>query len=189
MQILQRDFFTRRTDYVARDILGKILIRRLDNELLGGIIVETEAYFGGDDPASRAFNGLKEYNSVMFEKPGRLFIYNVHKYWMLNIIAHDVGVGGVLIRAIEPTMGIETMKQNRPVKQLRDLTSGPGKLTLALNVDKSLNGVEITDDSRPVYILDNSYPYEICTSHRIGVSRDLLEHYRYYVKENIYVSK
>lgn len=156
---------------------------------MGGVIVETEAYFGSDDPASRAFNGLKEYNRVMFEEPGRLFIYNVHKYWMLNIIAHIDGVGGILIRAIEPTMGVETMLRNRPVKNSRDLTSGPGKLTLALEVDKNLNGVDVTSESSPVYVLDNDYECEICTSHRIGVTRDLPEHYRYYVRENSFVSR
>ena len=188
MQLLQKDFYSRRTDLVARDLLGKILVRRIGDELLGGIIVETEAYFGGDDPASRAFNGLKEYNRVMFEAPGRLFIYNVHKYWMLNIIAHTDGVGGILIRAIEPTMGLEIMKQNRPVKQLRDLTNGPGKLTLALDVDKSLNGIYVTKESSPVYVLNNEFEYEMGTSHRIGVTRDLPEHHRYFIRSNHFVS-
>jgi DNA-3-methyladenine glycosylase len=169
--------------------LGKLLVRRLDDEQLGGVIVETEAYFGGDDPASRAFNGLKEYNRVMFEAPGRLFIYNVHKYWMLNFIAHDDGVGGILIRAIEPTLGLKTMQRNRPVKNPIDLTSGPGKLTLALGVDKCLNGVDATSMSSPVYVLDNKLEFEVGTSHRIGVTRDLPEHYRYYVKDNRYVSR
>ena len=189
MQTLQREFYNRKTDLVARELLGKILVRRLGDELLGGIIVETEAYFGGNDPASRAFHGMKEYNRVMFEEPGRLFIYNVHKYWMLNVIAHSDGVGGILIRAIEPTMSIEAMRKNRPVKQLRDLTSGPGKLTIALGVDKSLNGVNVTSTSSPVYLLENSYEFDMDTSHRIGVTRDLPEHYRYYIKDNKYVSR
>lgn len=189
MQVLPRGFYKRRTDTVAKELLGKILVRRLDDTLLGGIIVETEAYFGGDDPASRAFQGLKTYNRVMFEEPGHVFIYNVHQYWMLNLIAHDDGVGGILIRAIEPTMGLETMKQNRPVKHLRDLSSGPGKLTLALDVDKSLNGVDATSADSLVYVLDNEHNHEVGTSHRIGVTRDLPEHYRYYVKNNEFVSK
>jgi len=189
MQVLPRSFYRRRTDTVAQELLGKILVRRLSDMLLGGVIVETEAYFGDDDPASRAFEGLKNYNRVMFEEPGCVFIYNVHQYWMLNLIAHDDGVGGILIRAIEPTMGLETMKQNRPVKRLRDLTSGPGKLTLALDVDKSLNGVDATSTNSPVYVLDNEYQNEIGTSHRIGVTRDLPEHLRYYVVDNLYVSR
>lgn len=189
MSVISRSFYNRKTDVVARDILGKILVRRLGDKLLEGVIVETEAYFGGDDPASRAYDGLKTYNRVMFEEPGHLFIYNVHQYWMLNVIAHERGVGGILIRAIEPTMGIEDMKQNRPVKNIKDLTSGPGKLTLALDVDKRLNGVDVTKKSNPVYLLDNQLDPEVETSHRIGVTRDLPKNYRYYVKNNRFVSR
>jgi DNA-3-methyladenine glycosylase len=189
MHVLPRSFYNRRTDTVAQELLGKILVRRLSDELLGGVIVETEAYFGGDDPASRAFEGLKTYNRVMFEEPGRVFIYNVHQYWMLNLIAHDTGVGGILIRAIEPTMGVNVMQSNRPVKRLRDLTNGPGKLTLALDIDKSLNRVDATSPDSPVHVLSNEYTCSIETSYRIGVTRDLPEHYRYYVKDNLYVSR
>ncbi len=189
MSVLEKGFYARDTEAVAKDLLGKVLIRRLGPELLGGVIVETEAYFGAHDPASRAFHGRKRYNLVMFGEPGHLFIYNVHKYWMLNFIAHDKGVGGILIRAIEPTMGLETMKENRQVKRDWELTSGPGKLSLALDIGKSLNGLSITDDSCTIHVLDNKYYYEMGTSHRIGVTKDLPEHYRFYVKDNKYVSK
>ena len=189
MSVLGVDFYIRDTEAVAKELLGKILVRRLGDELLGGIIVETEAYFGAEDPASRAFHGKKRYNSVMFGEPGHLFIYNVHKYWMLNFVAHDNGVGGILIRAIEPTMGLDTMRENRPVKRDRDLTSGPGKLTLALDVDKALNGFSTIDDSCTVHVLNNEYDYEMGTSHRIGVTKDLPEELRFYVKENRFVSR
>jgi DNA-3-methyladenine glycosylase len=189
MSVLLKKFYQRDTETVAKGLLGKILVRRLGGELLGGIIVETEAYFGAEDPASRAFHGKKRYNSVMFGEPGHLFIYNVHRYWMLNFIAHDNGVGGILIRAIEPTMGLETMKENRSVKRDRELTNGPGKLTLALDIDKSLNGLLVTEDSCTIHILDNEYKHERGTSQRIGVTKDLPGHYRFYVKNNMFVSK
>jgi DNA-3-methyladenine glycosylase len=189
VKILQRDFYNRSTDFVARDLLGKILVRRLDEELLGGIIVETEAYFGKKDPASRAFHGMKKYNRVMFEESGRLFIYNVHQYWMLNIVAHDDSSGGVLIRAIEPTFGIEVMKRNRQVRRHVELTSGPGKLTLSIAVDKTLNGIPVTEEDAPIMVLDNNSKFEIVSSYRIGVTKDLPEHYRYYIKGNEFVSK
>jgi DNA-3-methyladenine glycosylase len=189
MSVLLKKFYQRDTETVAKDLLGKILVRRFGDELIGGIIVETEAYFGSEDPASRAFHGKKRYNSVMFGEPGHLFIYNVHQYWMLNFIAHDNGVGGILIRAIEPTIGLESMRENRPVKNLRDLTNGPGKLTLALDIDKSLNGLSVTDDSCTIHVLDNEYKHEMGTSHRIGVTKDLSEHYRFYIKNNKFVSK
>ena len=189
MAVLGSDFYKRDTETVASELLGKVLMRRFGDELLGGVIVETEAYFGSEDPASRAFLGKKQYNSVMFAEPGHLFIYNVHQYWMLNFIAHDNGVGGILVRAIEPTMGVDIMMDNRPVKRLTELTSGPGKLTLALDVDKSMNGLPVTDESCAIHVLDNDMAFEMGTSHRIGVTKDRPEHLRFYVKENKFVSK
>jgi DNA-3-methyladenine glycosylase len=189
MSVLGTEFYKRGTETVARELLGKVLVRRLGDELLGGVIVETEAYFGVEDPASRAFHGRKTYNEVMFQEPGHLFIYNVHQYWMLNFIAHDNGVGGVLIRAIEPTMGIEIMKIYRPVKRLRDLTSGPGKLTLALGVNKSLNGEPVTEENSTVLVQNNQIEFEMLTSNRIGVTKDLPEHLRFFIKGNQFVSK
>ena len=186
---LAKRFYTRDTAEVARDLLGKKLVRRLGGESLEGLIVETEAYYGVDDPASRAYRGRKRYNAVMFGEPGRLFVYNVHRYWMLNFVAHEPGkVGAVLIRAVEPTEGVETMKANRPVMKATDLTSGPGKLTRALCVDKGLNGLPVTDDTCLIHVLDNEMDLEVSTSRRIGVTRDLLEELRFYVKGSEYVS-
>jgi DNA-3-methyladenine glycosylase len=167
---MKREFYERDTAIVAKDLLGKVFVRRLGEETLEGIIVETEAYYGKDDPASRAFKGKKKYNRVMWEDPGRVFIYNVHKYWMFNFVAHKKNkVGGVLIRAIEPIKGIETMQKNRPVKNLRDLTNGPGKLTLALAIDKNLNFIEGTSENCEIYVIENELRFEIERSHRIGV--------------------
>jgi len=80
-EVLPINFYSRKPDVVASELLGKLLVRRIGKKALGGIIVETEAYFGEDDPASRASKGLKQYNRVMWEEPGRLFIYNVHNDW------------------------------------------------------------------------------------------------------------
>ena len=171
-------------------MLGKMLVRRLGGGSLGGVIVETEAYYGVEDPASRAYNGRKTYNAVMFGEPGRLFVYNVHRYWMLNFVAHEPGaVGGVLIRAIEPVKGVEAMTVNRPVNDIRELTSGPGKLTLALKVDKSLNGCMATGLDCPVHVLDNRYVFEVGESHRVGVKADLPIKLRFYVNGNKFVSR
>lgn len=134
-EVLPREFYERDPEVVAKELLGKRLIRKLDEIFLEGIIVETEAYYGLDDPASRAYHGVKNYNMPMWKEPGRAFIYNVHKYWMLNIVAHEVNqIGAVLIRAIEPTRGVEVMKRHRPVKKMLDLTNGPGKLITALKI-------------------------------------------------------
>jgi len=189
-RVLTKRFYARDTTDVARDLLGKKLVRMLGGESLEGLIVETEAYYGVDDPASRAHRGRKRYNAVMFEEPGRLFIYNVHRYWMLNFVAHEPGkVGAVLIRAIEPTRGIEAMRASRPVNEDTDLTNGPGKLTIALNVDRSLNGLPVTDETHPVHVLDNHLDFEVGRSNRIGVTKDLSEKLRFYMKGNKFVSR
>jgi len=187
---LTKLFYARDTAEAARDLLGKKLVRRLGGESLEGLIVETEAYYGVDDPASRAYRGRKRYNAVMFGEPGCLFVYNVHRYWMLNFVAHEPGkVGGVLIRALEPIEGVEAMMVNRPVEDVRELTSGPGKLTLALEVDKSLNGRSATGLNCPVHVLDNRFVFEVGESHRVGVKADLPRKLRFYVHGNRFVSR
>jgi DNA-3-methyladenine glycosylase len=189
-RVLPAAFYARSPEVVARDLLGKRLIRVFDGDRLGGIVAETEAYHGLGDPASRAFRGKKRYNSPMWDDPGRLFVYNVHKYWMLNVIAHESSqVGGVLFRAIEPTTGVRMMRRLRPVADDRELTSGPGKLSLALRVTRELNGYLATDPDSPVHILDAPRVTEYRTSHRIGVTRDLPEELRFYVPGNKFVSR
>ncbi|MGD8545710.1 MAG: DNA-3-methyladenine glycosylase [Candidatus Bathyarchaeota archaeon] len=191
LEVLPGGFYKRGSDVVAENLLGKRLIRRWGKAtFLEGLIVETEAYFGLNDPASRAYNGVKNYNELMWREPGRIFIYNVHKYWMFNIVAHiEDGVGAVLIRAIEPVKGIEIMKRNRPVVDIVDLTSGPGKLTTALKIDKSINGTSVTVRNNVVIIANNKIGFEIGCSHRIGVKRDLEKKLRFYVKDNRYLSR
>jgi DNA-3-methyladenine glycosylase len=190
VRVLPAGFYVRSPDVVACELLGKTLVRVVGGERLEGIVVETEAYYGKGDPASRAYKGRSEYNTAMWEVPGRLFVYNVHKYWMLNVVAHvPSGVGGVLFRAIEPTVGLDAMMRRRPVLDMMELTSGPGKLSLALGVTRELNGVNVTDTGAPVHILDAPPVIVYGTSHRIGVTRDLPEELRFYVNGNRFVSR
>ena len=110
--ILPRVFYERDPALVARSLLGKVVVRRRGSEVLSGKIVETEAYYGAEDPASRAFRGEKTYNRVMFGEPGRVFIYMVHSHWLLNIVAHPEGeVGAVLIRLWNPWRGQESCQK------------------------------------------------------------------------------
>lgn len=188
-RILDGRFYCRDPSLVASELLGKQLVRRLDGNLLGGLIVEVEAYYGAEDPASRAFRGLKSFNMMMWMEPGRAFIYNVHRYWMFNVVAHEPGgVGAILVRAIEPLYGVDIMMKNRPVKNIRDLTSGPGRLSEALAIDKRLDGVYLTEEDSEIFILDNPLRMEVETSHRIGVRRDLEKELRFFVRGNPYVS-
>jgi DNA-3-methyladenine glycosylase len=189
-EVLPREFYERDPETVAKELLGKRLIRKLGKNLLEGIIVETEAYHGLNDPASRAYHGMKKYNKPMWNETGRAFIYNVHKYWMFNIVAHKPNnIGAVLIRAIEPTKGIEIMKKNRPVKKLCDLANGPGKLTIAYKINKDLNGVLVTSCESEITIANNKMEFEIGSSHRIGVRKDLERKLRFFIKGSKFVSK
>ena len=188
--VLSRDFFRRDPAQVAKTMLGKLLVRKFSNKSLEGIIVETEAYYGLEDPASRAYKGKKNYNRLMWEDPGLVFIYNVHQYWMLNIVAHELGeIGAVLIRAVEPINGLDVMLLNRPVNELCELTSGPGKLTVAFGIDKNLNGEDVTNLEGLVFLIDQNIKVEIGSSKRIGVREDLDLDLRFYVKGNEYISR
>ncbi len=190
METLIRSFYRRSPEQVAMDLLGKRLVRRIEGARLSGLIVETEAYYGPEDPASRAREGRKNYNRLMWSLPGLAFIYNVHNYWMFNIVAHRDGeAGAVLIRAIEPKEGIEIMKKNRKVEDIIQLTNGPGKLTRALRIDKSLNGTDVTDERSEIFIADREGRFEVASSHRIGVKRDLNRELRFYIKGNRFVSR
>ena len=192
LEVLGEEFYSRDTAKVAQDLLGKKLIRRTEcnKKCMSGIIVETEAYYGETDPASRAYNGKKNYNKVMWCAPGKLFVYNVHQYWLLNIVAHEVGkVGGILIRALEPLEGVELMKRNRSVDKIRELTNGPGKLALALGIDKSFNGLKTTDFSSKINIIEKDFEFKMASSNRIGVTRDLQKELRFYVLGNRFLSR
>jgi DNA-3-methyladenine glycosylase len=191
MKILSTRFYEKAPDVVAKELLGKILVRKLNSITLSGRIVETEAYYGQNDPASKAYKGRKVFNALMFLDVGRIFIYMVHGNWLLNIVAHRKGsVGAVLIRAVEPISGLETMKKNRNVKDLHCLMNGPGKLTRALAITKELNGVYVTKRNSPLVVMEGKKEsFEICSSHRIGVKFDLPRELRFFVKDNKFVSK
>jgi len=186
-----RDFYARDPDVVARELLGKIVIRRVGSDIMSGRIVETEAYYGDRDPASRAYKGRKNYNRPMFGEPGRLFVYMVHSWWLLNVVAHrEDEVGAVLIRALEPLGGVEAMMRHREVTDIYNLTNGPGKLSKALAMTNEHNGIDITDpDSELVVVGVEDEVSEIGYSHRIGVTEDLPEELRFFVKGNRFVSR
>ena len=134
--------------------------------------------------------GIKNYNKLMCGIPGLVFIYNVHKYWMFNIVSHKSNeIGAVLIRALEPTDGINLMIKNRPVKKIVNLTNGPGKLTLALDIDKKLHKHMVTSYQGQIYVEDYESELMIDRSHRIGVKRDLEKQLRFFIHGNPFVSK
>ena len=141
--VLSRSFFDRDPISVARELLGKKIVRELNGELLSGMISETEAYTGADDTACHAAKGKTERNAVMFGPPGHAYVYFIYgMYSMLNLVTESENPSAILIRGLAPLDGIETMKRLRG----RDtgLTDGPGKLCMALSIDRGLNGIDVT---------------------------------------------
>jgi DNA-3-methyladenine glycosylase len=195
LEALTPKFYSRHAEVVAKDLLGKFLVRSLGNDLLIGKIVETESYHGTRDPASRAYKGKKtKISRYMWNKPGTIFVYMVHNNWMLNLITGKEGqASAVLIRALEPIQGEDKMfelrtSSNQKIKNLKQLCSGPGKLTKAFGISESLQEKDATQQSE-IYVADNNENVKITKAHRIGVSRDTKRRQRFYISENIFVSK
>ncbi len=190
MRPLLRGFYERDAARVARDLLGKILIHISPAGVTSGRIVETEAYFGKGDPASRASRKRTKLNELMWWRGGFAFIYMVHNNWMFNVTADREGVpGAALVRALEPVGGIELMKLRRGTDDMRLLTSGPGRLTKAMGITHELHKLDLTRP-RPLTIAKGApAKFEIARSHRIGVSADLKRELRFFIKGNPFVSK
>lgn len=176
-KILGKSFFSRSAKKVAKELLGKILIRKINGKILRAKIVETEAYFDSEDPASRAVkNGdLKE---TMKMKAGTILVYGVHNNWLLNIVAGREGKAeAVLIRALEPL-------------NFNANTKGPGLLTKAMKIDKSFHKKNILSlNSFWIGDKNENKEIKITEAYRIGVKKDLLEKLRFYIKDNKCVSK
>jgi DNA-3-methyladenine glycosylase len=186
--ILQRSFYSRHTIEVARDLLGKILV----HGRTAGRIVETEAYLGGDDLAAHSARGITGRTRVIFGPPGHAYVYFIYgMYECLNLVAEPEGRPGcVLIRAVEPVSGIEMMRRRRPAAHtLRDLASGPGRLTLALGITRAQNGVDVTRGSLTVRSPRNAQPLEIEVTPRIGIRHCADWPLRYIIKGNPFVSR
>ncbi len=190
-RILPRGFYARDTVQVAADLLGKRLVRVKNRCKMVGRIVEVEAYRGGDDPASHAFRGLTPRNRPMFGEPGHAYVYFTYgNHYCLNITTQEPGVpGAVLIRAIEPLAGLRPMRLLRPKVPDSHLTDGPGKLTKALGIDKSLNEVDVTNRG-PLFVTESDETkFEVGRSARVGIRQGTDRLWRFYIAGNLYVSK
>jgi len=193
-ETLPREFYLQDTRIAAQKLLGQIVSRRLPSgEVLSGIIVETEAYLT-DDPACHAYRGQTPRNAAMFGPPGRTYVYFTYGlHMMLNLVCGPEGTAeAVLIRALEPVEGIDTMRENRGgIAETRQLTNGPGKLASALVLTRlAHNSLDVTDPVGEIRILANSYPpYEMVTTTRIGITQGADLPWRYYIAKNKYVSR
>lgn len=186
-------FFQRSTKTVARQLIGKYLVRKHERGNIVGRIVETEAYLGPHDLACHAAKGRTARTEVMFGSGGHAYVYFIYGFYnMLNIVTEKDGYpAAVLIRAVEPVAGIELMQAGRKCTDLHNLTSGPGKLCQAFAIDRRFNGVDLSDGL--LYVEDRGgVRPKIATTARIGVDyagkwKD--EPLRFTIPGNEFVSK
>ena len=189
---LGKAFYERNTEIVAFELIGKILALKQNGEVLNGKIVETEAYFGAQDPASHAYRGVTPRNQVMFGPPGFSYVYFTYgNHHCLNVVTENEGIAGaVLIRAVEPIEGIEAMKKNRRYVAHEQLTNGPGKLTQAYGITREHSGKDLTKDE-PFCITEGKEEEELLhiqVTTRIGISSAKHKPYRFYLMDNPFVS-
>jgi DNA-3-methyladenine glycosylase len=184
--ILPRTFYARPTLEVARELLGKVLV----HGHVAGMIVETEAYLGGDDLASHSAAGITNRTRVIFGPAGHAYVYlSYGMHDCMNIVAEQDGTPGcVLIRALEPVEGIDEMRARRPkARSDRDLASGPGKLTQALAITRKHSGVDMT---RGDLVVRRGHPrsFEIAVTPRIGITKCADLPLRFFIAGNRFVS-
>ena len=190
---LPRAFYQQSTIDVAKQLLGKYLVRQHAEGLTVGRIVETEAYVGPQDLACHASKGRTARTEVMFGPAGHAYVYFIYGfYYMLNLVTERQDhPAAVLIRAAEPVTGLDLMKARRRLENLRDLASGPGKLCQAFAIDRSLNGADLCDGI--LYIEDHGEPQpKFQATPRIGVNyagkwKD--KRYRFFVRGSDFVSR
>lgn len=177
---------------MARDLLGKLLVRHYRGGRLVGRIVETEAYCE-NDPASHSYRGKTRRNDVMFREGGHLYVYFTYgMHFCANVVTRGEGIGeAVLIRAVEPVEGIESMLQRRkPGGNNRAvLTNGPAKLCEAFAIERKENGTDLVGDE--IYLLDSPRlpSLKVVSSARIGIKNGKEKKWRFYIKGSAWVSR
>jgi DNA-3-methyladenine glycosylase len=193
---LPRSFYLDPPDVVARNLLGKVLVRRSEGRRLAGRIVEVEAYCGLDDPASHSFIGKTDRNAVLFGPPGFAYVYFIYgMHYCLNFSCEPAGQpGGVLLRALEPLEGLTTMARLRGSSadaNPRLLTSGPGRLSEALGIDRTgHNGLDVTSRRSGLWVEDDGFPRpQIEARQRVGIRKAADRLLRFSIAGNRFVSR
>jgi DNA-3-methyladenine glycosylase len=195
---LPREFYTRKnTLLIARQLLGcHLVVPTADGERVSGRIVETEAYLGPEDKASHAYGNRRTLRTeTMFGEGGAAYVYFIYgMYYQFNVVTGKRDVPhAVLLRALEPLEGLGRMRERRPAKTDRELTSGPGKLCQALGLDRSFNGADLLRERVWIEAAEKRIaPRRIASGPRIGV--DYAAEYaekpwRFWIKDNVYVSR
>lgn len=194
---LPRNFYIRNTITVAKELLGKVLVKKEKRKLLAGAIVEVEAYDGSVDEAAHTFIGKTKRNEIMFNEGGYFYVYFTYGvHFCCNVVTgiKDEGTA-VLIRSVEPITGIKQMAKNRfntiviNEKEKINLTNGPGKVCRAFNINREHYGIDLTGNR--IFILDRPKlsSKDIVVSKRIGIKKSVDLPWRFYIKDNPYVTK
>ena len=194
---LDKSFYQRELLEVAPDLLGKILVKNNKKNVLAGKIVEVEAYHGDFDKAAHSYGRMTKRTEIMFEAGGYLYVYFTYgAHHCCNVVTGKKGQGtAVLIRAVEPLTGIDVMIKNRFGRKLNsekekiNLTSGPGKICQAFAIEKKNSGTDLTKNE--IFILDSEKVgnKEIGISKRIGISKSVDLPWRFFIKNNPYLSR
>jgi DNA-3-methyladenine glycosylase len=194
---LPREFYAPSASVVTPRLLGHFLVRRTPEGFCGGEIVETEAYLKGD-PACHAFVGRTNRNRVMWGHPGHAYVYLMYGfYYCFNTVCRpEDEAEAVLVRAVEARWGVDWMRVNRPVERTRELTSGPGKLCVAMKIDRSLDGADLSSPDSEIFVAENPNVRSFrrrtgprVTTTRIGLTQAADWLLRYYLEKSEFVSK
>ena len=197
LEKLPRKFYTRDVHIVAKELLGKFLVRKIGRKYLVGKIVEVEAYDGFVDKAAHTYGGKTNRNEVMFNEGGFLYVYFTYgMYFCSNVVAGKINEGkAVLLRVVEPINGLDKMVVNRYGKkdvsevELKNLTNGPAKICRAFGIARKENGTDLTGNE--IFILDSPKlnKNKIAASTRIGIKKSVDLPWRYYIKNNSFLSR
>ena len=186
MKVLPRKFYINDTKQVARDLLGKKLVRKIGGQVLSGIIIETEAYKGKNDPASHAARKKTERNKIMFGEVGHAYVYFTYgMHYCFNVVAKKENdeSGAVLVRAIQPQQGIKQMIKNRRTDVMSNLANGPGKLTQAMQITLKQYDFDLTRNTS-LFIVDGKKPTKIIAKPRIGIKEGTDKLWNFSVKNH-----
>jgi DNA-3-methyladenine glycosylase len=194
---LAKSFYKRELLTVAKELPGKLIIKRTGKEILSGRIVEVEAYDGDTDKAAHSYAGKTKRNEVMFNDGGQLYVYMSYGvHYCCNVVTGKEGKGtAVLIRAVEPVEGIKRMIKNRFGRKLLNdseifnLTSGPGKVCKAFNITYEHYGTDLTGNKIYLFNLPLKMGERVVSSGRIGITKSKELNWRFFIKDNPYLSR
>jgi DNA-3-methyladenine glycosylase len=188
---LPKEFYLQKCLIAAKELIGKLLVRKKGKRIYSGIIVETEAYTGSTDAAAHSYRGKTERNKYMFSEGGAAYVYFTYgAHYCVNVVVEKEHTShAVLIRALEPVDGITHMMKNRGTDNIYNLTSGPGKLTEAMEIDLRQNGADLLGDELFITEAPVKRKIKVVKSKRIGITKNTDKLYRFYAAESPFVSR